>query len=223
MCWVFTPKLLTTEFSFWGFPHKFDAQKQLQFIDEYHILKSELTDEPILFMDAMHPTQATKVSCGWIRTGKDKSIETTGSRTRLNLVGAVNLNCIGSALVKRFEKVNGETIQEFLTELRQNEDSNKTIHLVLDGAGYHRSQAVKDKAVELNIKLHYLPPYSPNLNPIERLWKVMNEYVRNNRYFATAKEFREKIDEFFREILPKIGSKLSSRINDNFQVLKHAS
>lgn len=206
-----------------GVPHKFDCQKQSQFIDEYHALKSKLTDEPILFMDAMHPTQATKVSCGWIKKGQDKAIETTGSRTRLNLVGAVNLNSIGSALVKRFDKVNSETIQEFLTELRQNESNDKTIHLVLDGAGYHRSQAVKDKAVALNIKLHYLPPYSPNLNPIERLWKVMNEHVRNNRYFATAKEFREKIDEFFQETLPQIGNNLSSRINDNFQVLKHAS
>jgi transposase len=37
---------------------------------------------------------------------------------------------------------------------------------------------VVEKAKELNIKLHYLPPYSPNLNPIERLWKVMNEHAR---------------------------------------------
>ena len=40
------------------------------------------SDEPILFMDDTHPTQATKVSCGWIHTGTDKPIETTGSRTR---------------------------------------------------------------------------------------------------------------------------------------------
>jgi transposase len=39
------------------------------------------------------------------------------------------------------------------------------INIVLDGAGYHRSSVVVEKAKELNIKLHYLPPYSPNLNP----------------------------------------------------------
>jgi hypothetical protein len=50
----------------------------------------------------------------------------------------------------------------------------------------------------------------------------MNEHVRNNKYFATAKEFREKIDEFFSQTLPKIGDILESRINDNFQVLKSA-
>ena len=47
------------------------------------------------------------------------------------------------------------------------------------------------------ITLHYLPPYSPNLNPIERLWKVMNEYVRNNRFFKSAKEFKKEILTFF--------------------------
>jgi hypothetical protein len=59
--------------------------------------------------------------------------------------------------------------------------SSHCINIVLDGAGYHRSSVVAEKAKELNIKLHYLPPYSPNLNPIERLWKVMNEHARNNK------------------------------------------
>ncbi|TXK94121.1 IS630 family transposase, partial [Methylococcaceae bacterium CS2] len=95
--------------------------------------------------------------------------------------------------------------------------------IVLDGAGYHRSDQVVNKAKELNIKLHYLPPYSPNLNPIERLWKVMNEQVRNNKYFATAKEFRNQINHFFDDILPEIAESLNGRINDNFQVLHSAS
>jgi len=50
----------------------------------------------------------------------------------------------------------------------------------------------------------------------------MNEHVRNNKYFATAKEFRNKIDEFFSQTLLKIGDILESRIN-NFQLLNSAS
>jgi len=206
-----------------GVPHKFDEQKQAEFIEYYNDLKSEAGDEPILFMDATHPTQATKVSCGWIKKGHDKAIETTGSRTRVNLIGAINLNDIGSAHVERFDKVNSESIQTFLINLRDNEKSTKPIHLILDGAAYHRAKAVKDKAKKLNIKLHYLPPYSPNLNPIERLWKVMNEHARNNIYFSTTKLFREALDKFFDTTLPKIASTLGTRINDNFQVLNHAS
>ena len=51
----------------------------------------------------------------------------------------------------------------------------------------------------------------------------MNEHVRNNKYFATAKEFRDKIDEFISQTLPEIGDILGSRINDTFQVLNPAS
>lgn len=51
----------------------------------------------------------------------------------------------------------------------------------------------------------------------------MNEHVRNNRYFATAKEFRQQINHFFEHTLPAIGNTLNGRVNDSFQTLKSAS
>ena len=99
----------------------------------------------------------------------------------------------------------------------------EVIHLVVDGAGYHRSKEVVEAAKALGIELHYLPPYSPNLNPIERLWKVMNEYTRNNKYFADKKEFQRKINHFLDETFPEIADALISRVNDNFQLLYPAS
>ena len=75
-----------------GVPHKYDTEKQDAFVKTYETLKKNVADdEPILFMDAVHPTQATKVTSDWIRTAVDKTIETTGSRTRLNIVGAIRL------------------------------------------------------------------------------------------------------------------------------------
>lgn len=207
-----------------GVPHKFDSDKQDEFIEKYEALKSELAeDEAIVFMDAVHPTQATKVSCGWIRKGMDKTIETTGSRTRLNLVGGIELGKLSEAVIRQYDTVNGEAIMDFFEQLKRQYGECSTLHVILDGAGYHRSEEVKEKAKGLNIELHYLPPYSPNLNPIERLWKVMNEKVRNNRYFATAKAFRQEIQHFVSAILPDIGSDLDSRINDNFQRFYPAS
>jgi hypothetical protein len=151
-------------------PHKFDEQKQAVFIEEYKTLRDSVSDdEPILFMDAVHTSQATKVSSGWISKGVDKPIENTGSRTRMKEVGAVRLNHLTEAVVHDYETVNGSTIMDFLEHVKQKYLSSHTIHLVLDGAGYHRSKEVKDKATELGITLYYLPPYSPNLNSIERL------------------------------------------------------
>jgi transposase len=62
----------------------------------------------------------------------------------------------------------------FFTKLRAEIGTNNRIILILDGTGYHRVKVVKDKPDELSIKLYLLPPYSPNLNLIKRLWKVMN-------------------------------------------------
>jgi hypothetical protein len=48
----------------------------------------------------------------------------------------------------------------------------------------------------------------------------MNEYVRNNQFFKTGKEFKAKIHSFFDETWPTIASSMSNRINDNFQRIK---
>ena len=112
----------------------------------------------------------------------------------------------------------------FFNEIRKvYPDYNQKIHVILDVAGYHRSQLVKDWAKVVNIRLHYLPPSSPNLNPIERMWKLMNEHARNNRYFSSTRELRDAISVLFNQTLPDIADSLTFRINDHFQVLKPAS
>jgi transposase len=60
-------------------PHKFSEEKQKQFIEYYEELKATAGDEPVLFIDGVHPTQATKISYGWIRKGQKKAVKTTGS------------------------------------------------------------------------------------------------------------------------------------------------
>ncbi len=73
-------------------PAKADLGQQEAFKKHYEdLLNQMLEDEVVLFMDAVHPTMVTKISYGWIRTGKDKAIATTASRDRLNIVGALNL------------------------------------------------------------------------------------------------------------------------------------
>ncbi len=86
--------------------------------------------------------------------------------------------------------------------------------------GLHQSTIIKHiEAYKTAGKLK-LPPYSPNLNPIERLWKILNEQVRNNRFLKGAKDFKEAINRFFNDILPSIGNGFDGRTNDNFQLLK---
>jgi hypothetical protein len=130
-----------------GVPHKFDEVKPPAFIQAYHELKVSCTEqESILFMDAVHPTPATKISYGWIRKGPDKSLETTGSRTGLNIIGGLNGNDISSILVSKYDPINSQSILDFFHRLRENYPWSDKLHLILDGGGYQRSDMVK-KAV----------------------------------------------------------------------------
>jgi len=200
-------------------PAKADIAKQEEFIEKYIELVADTpANEPILFIDSTHPTMATKVSCGWIRKGLDKPIGQTASRTRVKVMGAIELASM-NIVSWHPEYVNAETTIEFFEQLKAAYPCAPSIHIFLDQSGYHRSLLVREKASSMNVVLHYLPPYSPNLNPIERLWKIMNEEVRNNVFFESAKHFRSAISEFFETKIPKIANSLRERINDNFQTI----
>lgn len=203
-------------------PAKADVAKQEEFIEKYlNLVADTPLDEPILFMDSAHPTMATKVSCGWIKKGVDKPIAQSASRTRVNVMGALELSSM-NVVSAHPDYVNAETTVAFFDKLKVAYPGAANIHIILDQSGYHRSQLVRDEALKRNIVLHYLPPYSPNLNPIERLWKVMNEEVRNNVFFTSAKLFRDAIAEFFESKILKLAPLLRGRINDNFQTIKPA-
>ena len=195
------------------------AEIQEGFIEAYEVLK--YTGAQIAFMDSVHPTQASKLTRAWIPRGKKQLVETTASRSRINLCGAINVESLSSTLVEEYETINQDSIVDFLQKLRASAmyDKDRCIHLVLDGAGYHKAKSVLEAAKLLNIELIFLPPYSPNLNPIERLWKVMNKHVRNNRFFGSKQAFKSAILSFFTDTIPVITDELESWITDNFQVV----
>jgi transposase len=202
-----------------GVPAKADKAQQKEFIEFYEKLMNTLPeDEPVEFGDGVHPTMATKVTYGWIRKGQTKTIPTTASRTRMNLVGSINLETMG-VTIKDYETINSGAMEGHFEQLRQKYPKAPKIHLILDNGSYNKSHETKEAAKKCGIVLYYLPPYSPNLNPIERLWKVMNEHARNNRFFRSAKEFREAILEFFEKTWPAIAKSMVDRINDNFETL----
>lgn len=204
-------------------PLKADPEKQRAFIEYYENLKSSTPEEePILFGDSVHPTMATKVAYGWIKTGSDKAIGTVASRTRMNITGAIELNSM-KVITGEFETINGENVITFLAQVKAAYPKAKKIHMILDQAGYHKSGIVTDFALQNGIKLHYLPAYSPNLNPIERLWKVMNETARNNVVFNSAEDFRMRIRKFFATDYPAMAQSLVDRLTDNFRVARKAS
>ena len=190
-------------------------EKQEAFVRKYRRLKSQ---GKMYFIDATHPEFAPTISYGWIKKGTNFDIKTnSGWRKRVNICGALDID--GLDIIARTHKtINSIAICDLLLAIRRKNPSENKIYAILDGAGYNRAKETRDFAKKLGIKLIYLPPYSPNLNPIERLWKFMKKKVTANRYYEEFDDFKSSLTTFFRYIR-KYRPELESLLTDNFPIL----
>ena len=114
------------------------------------------------------------------------------SAPRNNILGAVDAITKQLHIFHNETYINSQSICDFLSEIAKTY-VGKPITVVLDNASYQRCELVQGFAVSLNIELLFLPPYSPNLNIIERVWKFIKKKSLNCRYYETFKLFREAI------------------------------
>lgn len=201
-------------------PKDADVEMQKKFIAFYEDLMNTSAGlgDPVLFGDSVHPTQQMRLACGWIKKGKDKALETTSARKRVNIMGAINLETMQFDYAD-FKTINQDSTIEFFKKLEKSYEKSNKIHLILDQAGYHKAQSVKEFLKTSKITVHFLPPRSPNLNPIERLWKVMHEYVSNNKFYDGFKQFKRALFAFFDKTMISIKEILVSRLTDEFQII----
>ena len=199
-----------------GVPGKADTEEQRAFVRKYNRLKKK--EGLIYFADSTHPMLNPILSSGWIRKGRDFEVKTNSGRERVNINGAIEMKTL-SVVSRSCKKVNGNSMCDLLRAIRLKHPKAKKIHLILDNAPYNKSNQVKDIARELKIKIQYLPAYSPNLNPIERLWKYMKKEVMANRYFPDVETFQRELMLFLRGIR-KHKQDLSTLITDNFHIVK---
>ena len=202
-----------------GCPAKADAEAQAAFVVEYENLKKNLgDDDQIVFMDGVHPSHAVRFVRGWIRKGQRRAIPTNGSQRRLNILGALNLETM-TLHRQEYDTLNAESVIAFLTFLLAAMPQG-LLHVILDRGRYQNCAAVWAFAAENpRLRLHYLPPYSPNINAIEPAWKIMHEHTTNNTYHPTFKAFTENIRHFFNVTFPQNARSWTERLTDNFRIL----
>ena len=94
--------------------------------------------------------------------------------------------------------------------------------LPFDNARHHHAKLVREWLAQPDRKivLHFIPPYCPHLNPIERLWLVMHKHVTHNKTYAKFRDFAEAVLGFLRETVPRRFDEFSSIITDNFRVIE---
>lgn len=203
-------------------PGKANHEAQEQWIREYEELKKGLPEnDAICFIDGVHPTHNTKPTYGWIRKGERKEIPTNTGRQRLNLSGAIDI-LSKKVIIREDESLNATATIDLLKMIEAAYPQAKKVHVFCDNAKYYRNKLVKEYLATAKIEMHFLPPYSPNLNPIERLWKFMNEHVLYNKYYEKFDGFKEAVFGFLTSLYdPPIDlqAALARRVTDNFQIL----
>jgi len=200
-------------------PGKADVAVQKKFLAEElkPLLDKADSKNLVWFTDAMHPLHNARPAYGWIEKGVDKTLKSNAGRDRLNINGAYSLGD-QKLVFREDERINAVSMVALLEQVKQASGDADTITLPMDNARYNHAKIVKEKAEELGITLLYLPPYSPNLNLIERLWRLYNKKVRNNKYYEKFVEFREKT-LFFLENLSEYSQELQTLMTPKFQFL----
>ncbi len=202
-------------------PAQADETAQAAFIAKYETLMTELAaDEMVVFSDAVHPEHQSRPAHGWFSKGQKVALKATSGRKRLNIQGALDLETFRLTFVEG-EKINARTTRQMLEKLERNNPAITTIHVFLDNARYHHARILQPwlDSPERRVKLHFLPAYATHLNPIERLWGVMHEWVTHNRHYATFDQFTEAIFDFYRTTLPKRWRAFRDTVTDNFRVV----
>ena len=114
--------------------------------------------------------------------------------------------------------LNADSVCEGLKKLKQH-NPDELLYVILDNAAYQRCKKVRNCAAELNINLIYLPPYSPNLNLIERLWKFLRSKILANKYYDSFREFFDNVHDFLASAHLNFDNALNSLLSFNFQCL----
>lgn len=122
-------------------------------------------------------------------------VRTGSGRQRYSVLGAVETRDHDLVSVRTTGSVNAQTVCQLLNQI-SSRYPGETITLVMDNARYQRNAAVRELAQHLGIELLFLPPYSPNLNLIERVWRLVKTRALRNQYFPDFATFTLNIDSF---------------------------
>jgi transposase len=199
-------------------PSKANEEKQLEHIEMYEMIKeAKDKEDAILFADGTHPTHNSHSIRCYIKKGEIKAIPSNSGRTRVNIHGAINIEDM-DITYQLPTTINQETTLEFLEQIHAKYQKNNNVFLFTDNARYYRAKSVQAYLETTNITMIFLPPYSPNLNPIERLWKFMKQHIIGVNYFEKFADFKNSIVEFLENPKPYL-EKLKSLITDNFQII----
>jgi len=156
-------------------------------------------DEVVVYLDEVDIHLNPKIGPDWTKRGRQKEVLTPGCNEKRYLAGAWNPKTRRLIYVEG-ERKNSLLFLELLHKLVTKTYSKaKQIHIILDNYGIHDSLqvrlALKSEEAQ-KLKLHFLPPYCPDHNRIERIWKDLHDNVTRNHRCPTMKELMAEVRSY---------------------------
>jgi transposase len=175
-----------------------DPEKRAEWLNRTwpQILKlAQRKNAYLLFGDEASFPQWGSLSYTWAKQGQQPTIKTSGKRKGYKVFGLIDYFTGRSFFKCQEERLNSETYAAYLKEVLNK--TRKHIVLVQDGARYHTSARMKAFFEEHKQRLTVfnLPSYSPDYNPIEKLWKKVKQKGIHLHYFPTFESLKEQVDE----------------------------
>src|SRR5262249_13475564 len=141
-----------------------------------------------------------KIGLDWMGRGQQKEAWTPGQNEKRYLAGAQDMRT-GRIHWVEAEKKDSWLFWDLLYKLTRVYAKARVIHVILDNYGIHSSQiiAVALSNFAARVRLHFLPPYSPDENAIERVWQDLHANVTRNHNCATMTELMREVRYYLRK------------------------
>lgn len=168
-------------------------------------------EHEVLYLDEADVDLNPRIGLTYIKRGEQPLVLTPGKNIKYYIGGALNSRT-GKVLYAHGPRKNSDLFIDSLHVISNAYRQAQTIHLVLDNYIIHKSAKTK-KALETfggRIQLHFLPPYSPESNPIERLWKQMHDHVTRNHRHKDMLSLWKDVIRFLKDVQPFPGTKVST-------------
>ena len=153
----------------------------------------------------------SKIGHGWFKTGIRTPVKVKLGYKNFYLYSAASPKT-GKEFTLLLPNVNINCMNIFLSEFAK-ENQGQKIVIIMDGAGWHQS---KKLIIPRNMRIIILPPYSPELNPIEKLWQYIKERTIKNRVYKTLPQLEKVVCKFVSGLNPEI---IKSVCNVNYVLL----
>jgi transposase len=202
-------------------PAKADPVQQAEFLEqklEPRLAEAQHGQRHVFLVDAAHFVLQPFLGFLWCFTRI--FIQAPSGRQRLNVLGALHATTRQLVTVVNQDYIKAQTVETLLRQLAA-AFAGLPITIVLDNARYQHCRLIMDLADQLDIELLFLPPYSPNLNLIERLWKFVKKECLYSEYYATFELFKQAILGCLAEAQGQHKQKLASLLTLNFQTFEN--